>query len=68
MKTVLLFVVAIAIAGFLVNRFFIEGGCAESPVTHQCVGTTTGYESGPTGGGGGGSGGGGGVNITLQVP
>jgi hypothetical protein len=50
-KTVLFFVAVIAAVGWFTYTYVLEeDDCPRSPVTGDCVGTTTGY---PTGGGGG---------------
>jgi uncharacterized membrane protein YgcG len=69
-KTVAIFVVLIAIAGYFVYRYVNDSGdCPKSPTTGQCVGTTTGYETPAVRGGGGRSGGGGGgQTITVGGP
>jgi hypothetical protein len=64
-KTLVFFVVLIAIAGFLVYRYFDGEECPRSPVTKQCLGTTTGYEQTPSGGSGAG---GGGAPIQMPAP
>lgn len=69
MKSMLVLLVVIAAAGWVVYHFVVEDkNCVESPVTGQCVDTTTGY--GPTVGGGGGNSGGGGqpVEIEIDIP
>lgn len=57
----------IAAAGWAVYHFVVEDkDCPESPVSGECVGTTTGY--GPSYGGGSGGGSGGGGQIEIQIP
>jgi hypothetical protein len=64
-KTLVFLIVVIAVAGFLVYRYFDGEECPRSPVTKQCLGTTTGYEQTPTGIDGGG---GGGAPIQMPAP
>jgi hypothetical protein len=59
MKTILFFIVVIAAVGFFVYKYFEDEECPRSPVTNECMGTSTGYEQMPTGGGGG---------APIQVP
>jgi hypothetical protein len=68
-KTIIFFVIAIAVVGFLVYKYVVEEeDCPRTP-SGQCMGTTTGYEGGPTVRDGGGRGGGGGNEpIQVQVP
>jgi hypothetical protein len=55
-RTILFFVVVIAAVGYVAYKYVLEEeDCPRSPVTNQCVGTTTGYPAGPSGGGGGGN-------------
>lgn len=63
-KTILFFVVIIAVAGFFVYQYVLEeDDCPKSPTTGECVGTTTGYSPGVRNGGGGG-----GQTITIEGP
>jgi hypothetical protein len=64
-KTILFFVAIIAAVAYFGYKYVLEEeDCPRSPVTNQCMGTTTGYPAG--GGGTGGGGGGAPIQVTID--